>query len=89
MLYSFISFPNGTEINYSEIITKNNKLKVRVYIEQWNDNINDFNSLEIYLPECNVTQAKGFTNDVINTHIKHIKNLKNVIWECATEKDGL
>ena len=89
MLYQFISFPDGTEINYSEIMTKNNKQEVRVYIEQWNENINDFNSLEIYLPECNVTQLVGFSNDVAEKHIQHVKNLKDVIWECATERDGL
>ena len=89
MLYQFISFPDGTEINYSEIITKKEKKEVRIYIEQWNETINDFNSLELYLPQCNVTKLKGFSKDVADKHIRHIKNLKDVIWECAQERDGL
>ncbi len=88
MLYQFISFPDGTEINHSEIITENENEKVRVYVEQWNKDINDFNILELYLPECNITKLQGFTDKVANWHLKHIKNLKNVIWECALEKDG-
>jgi len=88
MLYQFISFPDGTEINYSEILHIGNTENVRVYIEQWNKEINDFNSLEIYLPQCNVTKLKGFSHEVADNHIKHIKNLKDVIWECALERDG-
>lgn len=89
MLYQFISFPDGTEINYSEIITHNdNSQDVRVYIEQWNKDINDFNALEMYLQKCNITKLVGFTKDIAEKHIRHIKSLKHIIWECALERDG-
>ena len=88
MLYQYISFPDGTEINHSEVITDGENNKVRVYVEQWNKNINDFNILEVYLPECNITKLQGFTNEVATRHLEHIRNLKNVIWECALERDG-
>ena len=89
-LYQYISFPDGTEISCSEILTdENNQKSVRVYVEQWNDDIRDFNALEIYLPEGNVTKLSGFSKKVADEHIKHIMNLKTTIWEIASERNRL
>ena len=87
MLYQFVSLPDETEISYSEI--KKDQLgqnTVRMYIEKWNDARKDFDYVEFYLPEFNITRSKGFSSDVINNHMKHIHNLQDVIWECAMEK---
>lgn len=87
MLYQFVSLPDETEISYSEV--KKDQLgqnTVRMYIEKWNDIRKDFDYVEFYLPEFNITKSKGFSSDVINNHRKHIHNLQDVIWECAMEK---
>lgn len=87
MLYQFVSLPDETEISYSEI--KKDQLgqnTVRMYIEKWNYARKDFDYVEFYLPEFNITKSKGFSSDVINNHMKHIHNLQDVIWECAMEK---
>lgn len=87
MLYQFLSLPDKTEISYSEIIKNiNDKDVMRVYIERWNESRNDFDSLEIYIPEMIITKKKGYSHDEINQHLRHINNLKDVIWECALER---
>lgn len=90
MLYQFISLPDGTEISFSEI-RKNQlgKETIRIYIEKWNDARNDFDYVEFYLPEFNITKRQGFSDAIIREHMKHMQHLQDVIWECAVEKDGL
>lgn len=87
MLYQFISLPDETEISYSEV--KKDKLghdTVRIYIEKWDEQRNDFDCVEFYLPKFNITKNKGFSDAIIKEHMKHIHNLQDVIWECALEK---
>lgn len=82
MLYPFLTTHDGVEISYSEPGADNS---VRVFVEQWNDELNDFNSLEVYLPERRVTQQVGFSAEEVATHLNHIFNLQDVILECAGE----
>lgn len=89
MLYQFVSLPDETEISYSEIMK--NQLgqdTVRMYIEKWNDVSRDFDYVEFYLPDFNITKRHGFSDDVIQEHMRHIRHLQNVVWECAMERDG-
>lgn len=89
MLYQFVSLPNETEISYSEV--KKNQLgqdTIRIYIEKWNDALMDFDCVKFFLPDFNITKRQGFSDDVIQEHMKHIRHLQNVVWECAIEKDG-
>lgn len=60
MLYQFVSLPDGTEISYSEV--RRNQLDkdvVRIYIEKWNDDSRDFDYVEFYLPDFNITKGQG------------------------------
>ena len=90
MLYQFVSLPDGTEISCSEV--RRNQLDkdvVRIYIEKWNDDSRDFDYVEFYLPDFNITKGQGFSDKVIREHMKHIRHLQDVVWECAREKDGM
>ena len=90
MLYRFISLLyDGTEISFSEIMTNEDKSKsIRIYIDQWNEEAKAYNVLEFYLPNYNITQQKGFSQEKVDEHIRHIKHLEDMVWECAAEKGG-
>lgn len=89
MLYHFMTTPDGTTVSYSEIIRQSDKEIVRVYAEKWNEKHNDFDSIEIFLPECKEIKVVGFSQKEAKKHIKHFRNLKKVIWACASEESGL
>lgn len=89
MLYPFLTAPDETEISYSEILHKNDKPEVRVYVEKWDDIRRAFNSLELYLPSGRITKCEGFSEEEAQKNIQHIMHLKDIIWEHAEEEDGL
>lgn len=89
MLYQFVSLPDKTEISYSEIKKdKSGQDTVRMYIERWNSLRNDFDCLEFYLPNFNITKNRGFSENIVEEHMAHIHNLQDVIWECAKERNS-
>lgn len=46
MLYHFASFPDGTEISYSEILhSGSGGEELRIFIERWDEGIRDFDTL--------------------------------------------
>lgn len=86
MLYQFLSLPDETEISYSEIIKDDNGHdSIRIYIEKWNEIRNDFDCLELYLHSFKITKHVGFSSEVVSEHIRHLKNLENVIWDVASD----
>lgn len=89
MLYHFMTTPDGTTVSYSEVLNQSGKEQVRVFAEKWNEEHNDFDSIETFLPECKEIKIVGFTPNEAKKHIKHFRNLKKVIWACAAEENGL
>ncbi len=86
MLYHFMTTPDGTTVSYSEIKRQGGKEKVRIYAEKWNEDHNDFDSIELYLPDCKEIKVIGFSQKEAKKHIKHFRHLKRVIWDCAEEE---
>lgn len=87
MLYKFASFPDGTEISYSEPLKdQHGKEALRIFIERWDDRISDFDTLEFFLPSMEITKQKGFTADEIAKHLRHIKNLSSMLFEISKEE---
>ena len=88
MLYKFASFPDGTEISYSEILKDENGTNtLRIFIERWDEKISDFDTLEFYLPSMKITKQKGFSEHEVADHLRHIKNLGGMLFEVAKEEE--
>lgn len=89
MLYKFASFPDGTEISYSEPLKDSDgKTMLRIFIERWDDNISDFDTLEFFLPSMKITKRKGFTGKEVATHLRHMKNLGDMLLEASREEES-
>lgn len=88
MLYPFLTAPDETEISYSEVLNKDTHPEVRVYIEKWDDERNAFNSIEMYLPTGRITKCEGFSEKEAKKNIRHVIDLKKIIWNAAEEEDG-
>jgi len=89
MLYHFASFPDGTEISYSEVLhdKSNDRDQLRIFIERWDEKISDFDTLEFYLPSLRISKQKGFSNQEIQQHLQHINKLGGMLFECAKEEE--
>lgn len=88
MLYPFLTAPDGTELSYSEVLNKDTCPEVRVYIEKWDDERVAFDSIEIYLPTGRITKCEGFSEKEAKRNIRHVMDLKKIIWDAAKEEDG-
>ena len=85
--HEYIAFPDGTKITFSNIYTSDNgEQHVSVFVRQWDEERGSSNSIQMILPSGRVVYKDGFPKDVANSHVSHIRHLKNVIWECAEEK---
>ena len=85
MLFPFLSLMDGTEIVYSEIIKMNDKEHVLVKFERWNNARDDFDSMECVLPDGEMTNIIGFTDEEAKKRHLNIIDLKNVIMDCSKE----
>ena len=85
MLYPFITLPDGTEIVYSDILHIDGKERVQVKFERWNDNRDDFDSMECLLPDGKMTKVIGFLPEEVNYQRAKILSLQNMILECSRE----
>ena len=90
MLYPFVTFPNGTEIVYSDVFHKENDSTdyVRVEIERVNTKKNKFDYIEYIIPSGEIVTTNGFTSDEIQEYITSINKLSDVIIECALEEEN-
>lgn len=85
MMRPYMTTPDKAEVLFSEIQEINGKPQVRIYVEKWSDAHRDFDSLEMYLPEGNITQRVGFSDVEANGYRQHIMHLKDDIWDSAEE----
>ncbi len=86
VLYHVASFPDGTEISYSEILKRGSGgEELRIFIERWDEGIRDFDTLEFFLPSLRIKKQKGFSADEIEDHLGHMKRLSGMLFECARE----
>lgn len=83
MLYPFISLPDGTEIVYSNIEKKDNKEYIVVKFERWNNERDDFDSMECELPNGKMVNIIGFTDKEVKYHNIRLINLQDIIFKWA------
>ena len=63
-----------------------------VKFERWNDDHDDFDSMECLLPNGKMTKIIGFTAEEAQYYHERIMMLQNMILECSkedTEADAL
>ena len=92
MLYPFITLPDGSEVVYSEIKNRDGKEYVTVKFERWNDDRDDFDSMECELPNGKMTKVIGYTQEEADDQNEKMWQLQDMIMEHskeATETDSL
>lgn len=70
MLYNFMELPDKTIISHSELIKKDGKEQVKVYIEK--PIYGGFATATCYLPEYKWSEVSGFTE-------KEMEHLKDIV----------
>jgi hypothetical protein len=76
---------DGTLIIYSGIQRKNSKETIIVNAERWNDSHDNFDSLDILLPDFELSNENGFTKDEKDFIISKIRKFAKLIFEFAKE----
>lgn len=85
MLFPFLTLPDGTEVVYSDIIKRKGKDYVLVKFERWNDVHDNFDSMECLLPNGEMANIIGFTDQEVMQRHNNILSLQNMILECSKE----
>lgn len=81
MLYNFMELPDKTIISHSEILQKDGKEQVKVYIEK--PVTGGFASATCYLPDYTWIDVSGFTKEEME-HLKDIvESEAHMIFEFA------
>ena len=88
MLYPFMSFPDGTEIVYSDVFhkTNDNTNYVRVEIKRTNNKTNKFDYMEYIVPSGELIKVNGFSLEEIQEHRQHLNEMSDIIIECALDE---
>lgn len=81
MLYPYMTLPDETEIVHSEIINKDNKEQVKVYIERPVDG--GFYSATCWLPDYKWENIKGFSKKDIDYFSDIIHSGAHLLFEFA------
>ena len=85
MKHIICCFPNNNNVWKD----KNGNPTICVYVEQWNDVHNDFDRLEFYLPDGQITEFVGFDNKTCDEHYNNLTKLKDVMFRYAEEHDPI
>lgn len=82
MLYNFVELPDQTIISHSEILNKNGKEQVKVYIETPDEKC-CFKHATCFLPDENWTDSYGYTEPELNYLKDFVSSEKSLIIEFA------
>lgn len=55
-------------------------------MEKWNSEHHAFNIIELFLPSERITRIIGFLKKEAYRKIRHVMNLKDIIWDAAEEE---
>ncbi len=82
MLYSFVELPDKTIISHSEILNKDGREQVKVYMETPDAKL-CFKHATCYLPDENWEEVYGYTEKEINYLKEFVSSEKSLIIELA------
>lgn len=85
MFYKFKELSDGTTIVYSAVEKIDLKDHITVKMERWNEQRNDFDSMDILLPEFTVSNLKGYSLKEQNALLQTIKASENIFFQLAKE----
>ncbi len=85
MLYPFLTFSDGTDVVYSSTYERNGKSCVLVKFERWNDERDDFDSMECELPNGEMTDIIGFAEEEVDYHHRKMMKLQDLILEWSRQ----
>ena len=81
MLCNFVELPDQTIISHSEILNKDGKEQVRVYIEK--PIYEGFATAICYLPDYEWTEVSGFTTEEMDYLKDFVESEAHMIFEFA------
>lgn len=81
MLYNFMELPNQTIISHSEILNRNDKEQVKVYIEK--PIYGGFATATCYLPDYEWVDVFNFTEDEMDYLKELVESEAHMIFEFA------
>lgn len=81
MLYNFMELPNQTVISHSEILDRNNKERVKVYIEK--PIYEGFATATCYLPDYEWSDVSGFSDEEMEYLKDVVESEAHMIFEFA------
>ena len=81
MMHFFLGYDNFG-IMFSDIFEKDGEKQIRIYADDKN---NGENELEFYLPSYKQTINRGFSAEVIDTIIYHVKTNEKLLWRLANK----
>ena len=89
MLYPFMTYIDGTDIVFSDIFHKENDPRdyIRVEFERVNKNKDGFDSMHCILPDGGMTDIVGFTKEEADMHLEKIRDVEDVLFDCAREEE--
>lgn len=67
------------------IFNPNTNPEVRVLVKKWSNKRHAFNIIELFLPSGRITRMIGFSGKEADKNIRHVMNLKDIIWDAAEE----
>lgn len=77
MMYPFLTLDDDTEIVHSEMLDGE---RVKVYVEK-PDEKDCFHHMTCYLPEYDISEVFGFSDDEVNKYIDIIRSTAHLIME--------
>ena len=85
MLYPLMTFPDATEMTFSKVVKIQKKSYFDVYFERWNDKRNDFDALQVRLPDCRIVMEAGFNKKEVEYFVKGAKYLEKTMLALIPE----
>ena len=85
MLYPFLTLEDKTDIVYSNVYSHNGEECVLIKFERWNDDRDDFDSMECELPNGKMKNIIGFTQEEANYYNRKMIRLQDSIIDWSTE----
>ncbi len=85
MLYPFLTLEDGTDVVYSNVFARNGENCVLVKFERWNDERDDFDSMECELPNGKMNKIIGFTEEETKYYYEKMIKLQDSIIKWSME----
>ena len=85
MYYELMELNDGTTIVFSNIEKINGKETIKVKMERWSEAHDDFDSMEIELPEGRMSKVVGYDKEEVENLEKYILHMEPLIFKFSRQ----